>query len=122
MHLIPGLSAKRSKSNIGHNNHGSLNDQNSHNGYEGHNGQDGFDSQYGDDSYDKFNAPGQVGKGLILLKDSCWLMLAWFFIFSNADIRFAGKKLVWMTYTTANDQAGGTLRSQKTCGCSPRGL
>ena len=61
-------------------------------------------SQYGDDSHDKFNAPGQAGKGLILLEDLCWLTLAWFFTFSNADIRFAERKFVWRTYTAANNQ------------------
>ena len=30
---------------------------------------DDFDSQYGGDSHDKFNAPGQAGKGLILPED-----------------------------------------------------
>ena len=31
-------------------------------------------------------------------------MLAWFFTFSNADIRFARKEFVCRTYTAANDQ------------------
>ena len=50
------------------------------------------------------------------------LTLAWFFTFRNADIRFEGRELVWMTYTAADDQAGGTFRSKKTCGCGPKGL
>ena len=38
--------------------------------------------------------PRQPGKGLICLKDFCWLTLAWVFTFSSADIRFASKDLL----------------------------
>ena len=37
---------------------------------------------------------GKLGKILLFQKIFCWLMLVWFFIFSNADIRFAETKLV----------------------------
>ena len=32
------------------------------------------------------------------------------------------RELVWVTYTTADDQAGGTLRSKRICGYDFRGL
>ena len=35
----------------------------------------------------------KLSEGLILLEDFCWLMLAWFFTFSSADIRFASEGL-----------------------------
>ena len=64
----------------------------------------------------------RLGKVWLFQKTFCWLTLAWYFTFSNADIQFARKKLVWMTYTAAKDHVGGTLQSERTCGCSPRGL
>ena len=69
LHLIPGSSAKRSRSHDGHNSHGGLNDQNSHDGYKGFDNHDGFDSHNNHDSHDKFNAPGQPGKDLIIPED-----------------------------------------------------
>ena len=44
-----------------------------------------------------------------------------FLTLSSADIRFA-EELVWRTYTAAENQAAGTLQSERTCGCGPRGL
>ena len=44
-------------------------------------------------------APRQAGKGLILPKDFCWLMLAWVFTFRSADIRFASKRLTRLKTT-----------------------
>ena len=37
--------------------------------------------------------PRQARKGLILSEDFCWLILAWFFTFSSADIQFASEEL-----------------------------
>ena len=51
----------------------------------------------------------KLGKVWFFQKMFCWLTLALFFIFNNADIWFAGKELVWMTYTAADNQADRTL-------------
>ena len=42
----------------------------------------------------------------------CWLTLAWFFTLSNANIWFAGRELIWMTYTAVNNQADRTLEQR----------
>ena len=44
-----------------------------------------------------------------------------FLTLSNADIWFA-EVLVWRTYTAADDQADGTLRSERISGYGPGGL
>ena len=72
-------------------------------GHVGFDGQNGHDSHVSLDSHDRSYAPRQAGKGLTLLEDFCWLTLVWFFTFSNADIWFAGRELIWMTYTAAGD-------------------
>ena len=59
---------------------------------------------------------------VIIILHFCCLTPTWFFTFSSADIRFAGKKLVWMIYTITNNQAGGTFWSKITYSCSPWGL
>ena len=69
-----------------------------------------------------FSFPDKLRKVWFFQKTFCWLTLAWSFTFSNVDIRFAGKKLVWVIYTTADDQAGGNLWSKGTCGYNLRGL
>ena len=72
-------------------------------GHVGFNGQNGHDSHVSLDGHDRSYAPRQARKGLTLPEDFCWLTLAWFFTFSNADIWFAGRELIWMTYTAAGD-------------------
>ena len=69
-----------------------------------------------------FLFPDKLGKVWFFQKTFCWLTLIWSFIFNSADIRFAGRELVWITYTIVDDQAGGTLRSIKTCGYDLRDL
>ena len=64
--------------------------------------------------------PDKLGKVWFFQKTFCWLTLAWFFTFSSADIRFAGRKLVWMTYTAADDQAGRTLQCKRMCDGGPK--
>ena len=51
----------------------------------------------------------KLGKVWFFQKTFCWLTLAWFFTFSNADIWFAGRELVWMTYMAADNQADRNL-------------
>ena len=57
----------------------------------------------------------KLGKVWFLQKTFCWLTLACFFTFSNANIWFARRGLVWMTYTAADNQAGGTFQYKKMC-------
>ena len=92
-----------------------------HNGHNGYDGYGGYNGQHDHNSHDKFTAPG-LGKVWFFQKTFCWLTLAWSFTLSNADIRFAGREFVWMTYTAADNQADGTFQSERTCGCGPRGL
>ena len=62
----------------GHNSHDGLNNQNSHDNHDGlndqnnHDVQDGHNVQDNHDGHDKFFAPKQIGKGLILLEDLFW--------------------------------------------------
>ena len=65
-------------------------------------------------------APKQAGKSLILPEDFYWLTLAWFFTFSNADIWFAGRELVWMTYMAADNQTDRTLERRPKRRLCPR--
>ena len=45
-----------------------------------------------------------------------------FFTLGSASLRFVEGKLVWRTYTAADDQAGETLQCKGTCDGGPRGL
>ena len=69
-----------------------------------------------------FPFPDKLGKVWFFQKTFSWLTLAWSFIFISADLRSAGTELVWVTYTTVDDQAGGTFRSKGTCGYDLRSL
>ena len=51
----------------------------------------------------------KLEKVLFFQKTFCWLTLVWFFTFSNTNIWFADRELVWMTYTAADNQADRTL-------------
>ena len=66
-----------------------------------------------------FPLPDKPGKVWFFQKTFCWLTLAWSFTFSSADLRFAGRELVWKTYTAADDQAVGMCK--RICGGGPRG-
>ena len=62
----------------------------------------------------------KLGKVWFFQKTFCWLTLAWFFTFSNADIWFAGRELAWMTYTAADNQADRTLERRPKGRLCPR--
>ena len=81
-----------------------------------------FDSYDGHDSHDKFSNPGQAGKGLILPEDLLLADTSMVFHLQQFRHMVCGREFVWVTYTTADDQAGGTLRSKGTCGYDLRGL
>ena len=55
-------------------------------GHVGFDGQNDHDNHVSFDGHDRSYAPRQARKGLTLPEDFCWLALAWFFTFSNADI------------------------------------
>ena len=75
--------------------------------------------------HDKFFAPRQTGKGLILSEEFFLADISIpFFTFGSADIRFAERELVWGDLhgckSLTNNQAGGTFQRKGICDGSPR--